>query len=393
MKRVIVLTIVLLSAGWLGLKIHHDPGYVLMSYRHTAIETTLWFAILALALFHIVLSLTFRTSHQILSMPSNIHQWIKDRSKHKAHHNTLKGIQAFMQGEWHQAEKLLLHSAKKSRYPHLNYLFAAKAASRRSHTALRDDYLKLAFDEAPDASFTVSLTQAQLQIEQKQYEQALATLKQLHQQQPQHLWVCKQLVELYTSLKEWPPLTQLLPTIKRHKLMSKDEITQLEVQAQCNLMQQTTSRQKLNDHWQASSKEAQNDTRLLKTYCQKLIELGQDKEASKKLKKHLNKQWDDSLLGSYSSLSLNDPKQTLLTLLPWAKKHGQSAPLLCQIGQCYLAQQLIGQAKHYLELSTQADKTYSPPWDMLAEIAETEHDFKQAFVYAKKAQQSKSQEK
>jgi HemY protein len=385
MKRTIIFILILLAAAWLGLKIHHDPGYVLIAYHHTSVETTLWFALAACVLVTFLLLLIGLSGCRLFTMPQRLSQWLKRRSQHIAHADTLRGIELFMDGQWQQAEKLLVHAHKHSQHPLLNLLFAAKAASRHGHTTQRDDYLKSASDQAPDARFTVSLTQAQLQIEHQQHEQALATLQQLHQQQPQHLWICQQLAELYWSLKDWSALMQLIPTLKKHRHIDHETLIDREIHAHTHLIQQANTLDALHTYLNKCSKEAKKSPRFITAHCQQLIALGQHHDASKKLKKLLQKQWHEETLTTLEPLCELSPKDTLNTLLPWAKKHPQSALLHYLIGQCYLKQKLHGQAKNHFNLSTQANHHFLKSWHALALIAENARDYQQALKCLKQA--------
>lgn len=65
MKRFFMILLILLLAGaWLGQLMVQDPGYVLLAYRQTTIETSLWvlalMAILAFAVLHTLLNLLSR---------------------------------------------------------------------------------------------------------------------------------------------------------------------------------------------------------------------------------------------------------------------------------------------------------------------------------------------
>ena len=63
--------------------------------------------------------------------------------------------------------------------PLINYLGAAKAAQEQGAFERRDNLLQKAYRVAPEADLAIGLTQAELEIEQHQFEHAMATLNHL----------------------------------------------------------------------------------------------------------------------------------------------------------------------------------------------------------------------
>ena len=102
--------------------------------------------------------------------------------------------------------------------PLLNYLTAARAAQKMGDSKLRDHYLREAQHSMPDAKIAVELTQAQLQLANNQWEQALATLRHLHDLAPHHPYVLKLLMNLYKEIRDWPQLIAILPDLRKNKL-------------------------------------------------------------------------------------------------------------------------------------------------------------------------------
>ena len=386
MKRKILFILTLLGGAWVGLLMQHDPGYVLISYKHTTIESTLWFASAFLCLSFIAISLALRSSFGFFAIPRKLDRWFKARKKDQVHDNTLKGIQYLIQGDWDRAEKKLGRLARHHEQHHLiNLLFAAKAASRRGDQRQRDDHLKMAFEQSPQDHLAILLTQAQLQLEHYQQEQALATLKQLHHNHPQHLWVATQLANLYFQLREWPSLASLMPLLKRHKCIDTDTLVKMEVRAYSDLFKRATTIKDLTKYWRSTSKEAQQNHAIIKAYCNKLIALDHAYDAAKALKKHLSKHWSDDLLALYQPLSQAKPLVTLKTLLLWQKTHTDCPALLCQIGLCYLAQELPGKAREMFHQCVRLDSQQKQAWQSLSTLAENDNDLRQALHYLRQS--------
>lgn len=65
MKNTYTFFLLLIIATIIGTQISHDPGYVIFSYKHWSIETTLW-------LFAFFISIIFFVLHYLLLLPSKI---------------------------------------------------------------------------------------------------------------------------------------------------------------------------------------------------------------------------------------------------------------------------------------------------------------------------------
>ena len=75
----------------------------------------------------------------------------------------------------------------------------------------------------PSADVAVGLTQAELQLAHQQYEQALATLMHVRSLSPKHNYVLKLLKKLYENLGEWKKLEEILPDLRRRKVIGDKE--------------------------------------------------------------------------------------------------------------------------------------------------------------------------
>ena len=216
MIRVILLFLLLLTSVWVGVYLKHDPGYVLIAFHHWTIETTLCITLIGLILIFFILHTFLLLLHWTIHIPLGFHNWLTKRRIQKAQATTRRGLIEFSEGHWLEARKHLIKALPDTETPLLNYLTAARAAQETGDNKLRDDYLREAQQSMPEAKIAVELTQAQLQLANHQWEQALATLRHLQDLSPQHPYVLKLLMHLYEEVKDWPQLISLLPALKRH---------------------------------------------------------------------------------------------------------------------------------------------------------------------------------
>ncbi|HHJ19098.1 MAG TPA: heme biosynthesis protein HemY [Gammaproteobacteria bacterium] len=354
MKFLVTLFAVLLITAIVAHLAVNEPGYVLLGYGKTSLEMPL-IDFLVLLLFLLLTTYLFiRLLLHLTHAPEGFKRLRQKQHANQSRRGLIKGLTAMTEGEWEASEKYLLRSAGNSDTPILNYLAAAHVAQRQAALDRRDDYLALASRSEPKAELAVGLSRAGLQMEQGQYEEALATLKQLEQVVPKHRVVKKLLARLFLKLKDWESLNALLPLLHKQKAMSEEELAALEAQAVSALMQQAGQKGDLvalRKIWKGLPRQSTRNSLLLKVYAKALIRMKESTEAETLLRKALDQQWDNDLAEIYGGLDLENPQDVLTHANQWLDKHGKSPELLAALGRISAKAKLWGKARSLLRES------------------------------------------
>lgn len=359
MIRVLCIFLVLLGSVLLGIQLQHDPGYVLIGISHWTIETTLWIALFALLLAFIILHAVLQLVHKLSRTPDAIQTWNSRRLAHKAQAITRQGLIEYSEGYWKKAQNHLIQALPNTDTPLLNYLTAARAAQKMGDSQLRDHYLREAQQSMPEAKIAVELTQAQLQLANHQWEQALATLRHLQDLAPRHPYVLKLLMKLYEQVRDWPQLIALLADLKKNNVVSPQEFQALQLnaylQAMLDLGKQNQA-EAVTELFNKLPKNLKDNNELISEYVQLLLKQQKYPVAEELLRRRLRKEFSPQLIELYSLLPCNDQQLAFTESL--LKKQPHSSSLLLCLGRQCMAQHLWGNAKQYLEQSI--DLTPSP---------------------------------
>ncbi len=356
MRRFITLVIILIFSVWLGLRVAKDPGLALFTYNNWSVEMPLWFALLSLIAVMIMIYFIVRLIDGIDSSVYRWRNWLRWRRKNKAYSKTNRGLLELIEGHWRNAENYLLEGIDQSDAPLINYLAAAKAAHERGAYDKRDMYLHQAHDLAPQADVAIGLTQAQLQFDQGQLEQALATLNHLRSIVPLHPVVLKLLEKLYIRLADWKNLVKLLPSLRKAKIMTTNQLDQLEQHVYQELLNQTASRaeslKNLDEFWVSMPRRLQKNPRLVYCYAKHLSPYPTAATELEELINHtVKKTWDSDLVKLYGELETNDPKKQLAHAERWLKLYPHQAILFLTLARLSMRCQLWGKTRHYLDES------------------------------------------
>jgi len=379
MRRFIWTLIILIFSVWLGLQITKDPGYAFFAYKHWTVEMPLWFALLSFILLLLIVYSIARFFDRIDMSFYRFNGWLKWRRKNKSYNKTNRGLIEALEGNWINAEYYLRTGLLKSDAPLLNYLALAKSAHEQKAFDRRDTYLRKAHLAAPHADVAIGLTQAQLQLNQGQLEQALATLDHLRSIAPRHALVLKLLERVYVHLGDWRHLLELMPFLYKAKVVTRDELTRLEINAYTELLRSVNNRA---DHltalkaiWKSIPKKLQTNSQLVYHYASQLTfypECSTDIEEC--IYKTLKKSWDPALGRLYGTIVVPDAKIQLMHAENLLKRYDKQASLLLSLGKIAMRCQLWGKARGYFEESLQVEinqETYLEYGKLLEQLGDS----------------------
>ncbi len=322
---------------------------MLLAYDDMAVETSLWFALVALvALYFVVRMLVFALT-RLAATGGSVGAWNRQRQTRKALAQTNRGLLLMAEGDWAEARRLLSVSAPQVASPLINYLSAARAAHEMSDVEGRDELLRKAHESTPGARFAVGLTQAQLQASAEQWEQCLASLLQLHSESPRHPLVLSMLSECYEALHDWPALIELLPAIRRAKLLDKPQLDELQQRAWSRRIGSATD--DLQGLWAQVPKELRRDPDLVATYARRLVAAGRGNDAEAAVRGALEHAWRSELVIQYGEIVSGDVARQLIVAEGWLKSRPNDSGLLLTLGRICLMNEQWAKAREYMEAS------------------------------------------
>ena len=373
MKRVFILLVALVVGGLAGSWVKNLPGFVIIAWEKTSVEMRLWVAVVFVLLTICIVLLLIYIVRSILGSAGKIRGWHGGRSWRRSRRKTIEGMLAFTEGRWKKSEDAMVEAAKISDTQLINYLVAAQAAQHQNAEVRRDAYLRLAYQAEPAAKVAIGLTQAQLQLQQNQLEQALASLKDLQQESPNHPYILKLLAKIFEQLQDWDKLLEILPLLKKHKVLDKAAFQKMESHCISGLISQFAKRsdvEGMQDCWQNLSSNIRKKKSHILFYAQNLIDFEQWDEAESLVKPLIKKSADAEVLALYGNIesSLSDKQFSFLE--SWLSS-STDAPreVYLTLGKLAFRCQLWGKARHFLERSLHL-KPSAEGYLMMAKVLE-----------------------
>jgi HemY protein len=335
------------------LLVQKDPGFVLVKYGDYSVETSLAFGIIAVAITALLIHFIIRVSMGIWHLPGAVKRQSKGRRFNKSRRLLNQGLIDLAEGRFEQAESNLVKLVEYSESPLVHYLAAARAAQLQGKHDERDSYLKAAHEARPEAEMAIGVTQAELQLAHQQLEQSLATLTHLRGIAPQHNHVLRLLARVYFELEDWQSLVELLPDIRKKKLLKESILQNMEAKSYRGFLAIAKSNQAtLEKAWATIPKAAQTDAELILFYIKLSNRASSNSSSAEQLIiKSLDQKWDNRLVEAYGLFKSIDPNEQLKRTEKWLDDYAKNENLLLALGRICIRARLWGKAQSYLEAS------------------------------------------
>ncbi|MCY3839651.1 MAG: hypothetical protein OXH09_13540 [Gammaproteobacteria bacterium] len=364
MIRFIVLLIVGLGAGAvLAFLVVRDPGYVLVSYDGSTMETSLWFALACLFLVALFVYLLGFLIRRLARSGFAVSGWFRWRRATKARNRSLTGIMLLAEGRWSEAKRALLESADRIDTPLANLLAAARSANELGDYQERDDILALARESTPQADFVVELVRAELQQVAGQWARSIATLNALREKAPQHPMVLKRLLDAHENLGDFDAVAELAPSLPKDAAPDMATVQTAIWRARfAKCKASADAAEHARKAWKAMPKRLRYDEEVVTDYVGALAPTA-PVDAEGVLRRALKKDWREVWIRRYGTVDA-DPVKQLAIAKQWLKSRPDDPVLLLTLGRLAARTGNTEEAKSYLEASLESREDA----DTLAEL-------------------------
>ena len=349
MIRVVVVLLALAAGGVAAFWVARDPGYLLVAYDGTTLETSVWFALLCAIALGGVLWLTAFAGRRLLRVGAAVATRAGRRRATRARAKAQRGTMLLAEGRWREAIDNLLASATAGATPLANYLGAARAANRLGSHDERDDILRRAGKALPEAAFVLDLTRAELQQAAGQWRQSAQTLEALREQAPRHSLVVERLFRAYRTLGDAEAAARLAP-----ELPKGGDLEEVRLAAWRAGLGASSSAAQVRDTWRAVPKALRGSESLVLDYVDALVRHDAEDEAEVVLRRALKKRWRACWVLRYGSIG-GDAAKRRANAGGWLPKHDQDAALELTLGRLARADGDSAAARRHLLRSIDLD--------------------------------------
>ena len=321
-----------------------DAGYVLIEFRGWTVEMSVPALVVALVAIYFAVRLVV----WLLQLPRQAGAKVGELRARRSQKNLDRAFAALAEGQWSRGEKLLGRAGGGSASL-AGYLVAARAAQQQDALERRDEWLRLAYEVEPGSGAAVLLTQAELQLERGQLEEALAVLRRLETESPDHPRGLALQARVMERLGDWDGLEALLPRVRARRALDTAALEALAVRLRRERLSGADTAEALDAAWAVVPKELRNNVDVLEAYAAAGMRLGRGNAVEKALRRALSTEWRPRLVSLYGRLESGQPSAQLAAAENWLRDRPEDPELLLACGRLCLRSELWGKARSYLE--------------------------------------------
>ena len=329
-----------------------NDGYALLVLPPWRVQISLNLLLVALVAAFLLLNLLLRLFARAAELPGRVGAYRARRRKDKAGQALREALRTLFEGRFAQALK---HAgtafAAGERAP-----VAALVAARAAH-AMRDDtryrlWLGRAAEQDEAVRIARLMTEAELAVEGRRFQEAAERLEQLRGAGQRHIAALRLSLKVASALGHWEEVLRLARQLKKHKALSDEQAQPLLRRAHLErLALLAREPETIASYWRAMPPAEQADRRLVERAVPHLAAAGQGALARKTLERLLDAEWDGALARLYACCAGDEAVACLARAEGWLRSHPRDPGLLYALGRLCLAAQLWGKAQSYLEAS------------------------------------------
>lgn len=345
MKFGIIVVLVLFASAFAAHFLLSDPGYVGINFRGYLIEMSVPVLVLLTA----ALFFTVWLIRKIILAPRRIGEAAGRYRSARSGQKMTRGMIEVAEGNFARGERMLARAVSTSDSPLFNYLQAARAAHLQGRDERRDEWLRLAYVNIPEAANAVLLTQAEFQLERGQHEQALATLRRLDENSKNHGHALALMGKLYFKLEDWAALRELLPRVKKYAQVESATLAAWTNRVHLESLNLAADAAAIIVAWKNVPRALKSDIFVLEAYFEGLLRTGLHDKAEKAIVAALKSNWRGPLVRLFGLVESADASKQLGRAEGWLANHGDDPDLLLTTARLCLQNELWGKARSYLE--------------------------------------------
>lgn len=285
MLKILIIFLVLVAGFLLGPLLQGHQGSAVFEVANYKVSMSFnSFVILELlALF--CLYIVYWFLKKIFNSKTILGEWLRSKSPKKVVKRLEMAQISLLEGDYQQASKFFMKSAKVSNNSALSYLLAAQAQIDNDELVSANQSLEQAAQNCqPNEIFAFKLVQIRLQIKNREYASARTTIEQLLNEKPRHPEVLRLADQLFYDMGDYQAVIDLMPAMYKVKAYSESQLDQFKQAAYIGLIKQLSADSDplaLIKWWKSQPKAILNNMAYQKAMANYLNQVGQTAEANK----------------------------------------------------------------------------------------------------------------
>lgn len=285
MLKILIIFLVLVGGFFLGPIFEGHQGSAVFEVAKYRISMSFNSFVILQLLGLLVLYLVYEICKKIFNSKTALGEWLRLKSPKKSVKRVEQAQFYLLQGDYQQAAKLFMKSAKGAKSSTLSYLLAAQAQIDADQLiAANQSLIEAAKCCQPKELFAFQLVQIRLQLKNHEYSAAKITIEKLLNEKPRNVEILRLADQLYYETEDYQSVIDLLPIMYKTKAYPDSQLDQFRQAAYIGRIKQLSTNSDplaLIKWWKQQPKVIVNNLTNQKAMANYLNQLGQTAEAEK----------------------------------------------------------------------------------------------------------------
>ncbi|MCL2830535.1 MAG: heme biosynthesis protein HemY [Betaproteobacteria bacterium] len=347
----ILLWFLLLAALAIALALvgQFNEAYLLLVVPPYRMEISLNLTIILIVCALCLIYLASHTATLVLSLSRRARQYREQHHREQsaaAFHNALRFL---FEGRFGHALKQAATAHEAGQSPGLSALIAARAAQRLREPGKQEIWLNRAGESDPGIKAARLMCEAELHLETRQFDSAIAALGRLQEIAGRHIAALRLELRAQQGLGNWDEVLRLTRLLEKRKALKPEAAREIRIKAHReNLRRFSSDAQDLLAYF-GKIPAAEQGPKLCTRVAELLLALGAHDEARSLLESALERHWEPELLRLYGLAEGGDMLARIARAERWQTQNPREPELSLALGRLCMRQRLWGKAKHYFE--------------------------------------------
>ena len=285
MLKILIIFLALVGGFFLGPLLQGHQGSAVFEVANYKISMSFISFVILELLGLLCLYICYWLFEKIFNSKTMLGYWLRSKSPKKSAKRLEQAQLSLLEGDYKQASKFFMKSAKASTNTALSFLLAAQTQIDNDEVIPANQSLEQAAKHCqPNELFAYQLVQVRLQIKNREYDVARVTIENLLNEKPRNPEVLRLADQIYYDTQDYQAIIDLMPAMYKAGAFSESQLDQFKQVAYVSRIKQLSTDSDplaLIKWWNSQPKAIVNNVAYKKAMANYLIQLGQTAEADK----------------------------------------------------------------------------------------------------------------
>ncbi|MCX8650455.1 hypothetical protein J3U39_08880 [Gilliamella sp. B2779] len=285
MLKILIIFLVLVGGFFLGPLLQGHQGSAIFEVANYKISMSFNSFMILELLGLLCLYVVYWFFKKVFNSKTMLGNWLRSKSPKKSAKRLEQAQISLLEGDYKQASKFFMKSAKASTNTALSFLLAAQTQIDNDELIPANQSLEQAAKRCqPNELLAYQLVKTRLQIKNREYSAAKATIEKLLNEKPRNAEVLRLADQIYYNTQDYQAIIDLMPAMYKAEAFSESRLEQFKQVAYVSRIKQLSTDSDplaLIKWWNSQPKAIVNNVTYKRAMVNYLNQLGQTVEADK----------------------------------------------------------------------------------------------------------------